>query len=85
MENLLRIEYETKKSSMTFYVSNNLKVDSISLRNFRLKDKYIRRFEIDDNQDLVIEDIGFIKVTKKTIIMICATKDVYMYVRDKLI
>ena len=70
---------------MTFYVSNNLNVESINLNNPRLKDQYIRRYEIDDNQDLVIEDIGFVKVTKKTIIKICANKDVYMYVRDKLI
>ena len=84
-EDLLRIEYETDKSSITFYVSNNLKVDNISLNNPRLKDKYIRRYVIDNNQDLVIEDIGFIKFTKKTIIKICANKDMYMYVRDKLI
>ena len=85
MEELLRFEYETGKSSMTFYVSNNLNVDAISMNNPRLKDKYIRRFEINDNQDLVIEDIGFIKVTKKTVIKICANNDIYMYVRDKLI
>ncbi len=85
MDELLRFEYETKKSSMTFYVSNNLKVDGISMNNPRLKDMYIRRYEIDDNQDLVIEDIGFVKVTKKTIIKICANKDIYMYVRDKLV
>ena len=85
VDELFRLEYETKKSSMTFYVSNNLNVESINLNNPRLKDQYIRRYEIDDNQDLVIEDIGFVKVTKKTIIKICANKDVYMYVRDKLI
>ena len=85
VDEFLRLEYETNKSSMTFYVSNNLKVDSISLNNPRLKDEYIRKYEIDDNQDLVIEDIGFIKVTKKTVIKICANKDIYMYVRDKLV
>ena len=85
VDSLLRLEYETVKSSMTFYVSNNLKVDGISMNNPRLKDKYIRRYELDDNQDLVIEDIGFVKVTKKTMVKICADKDVYMYVRDKLV
>ena len=85
MDEFVRLEYETKKSSMTFYVSNGLKVDNISLNNPRLKDMYIRKYEIDDNQDLVIEDIGFIKVTKKTVIKICANKDIYMYVRDKLV
>ena len=85
LDEFVRLEYETSKSSMTFYVSNNLKVDSISLNNPRLKDEYIRRYEINDNQDLVIEDIGFIKVTKKTNIKICANKDIYMYVRDKMV
>ena len=85
VDELLRIEYELDKGSMTFYMSNNLNINSINLNNPRLKDKYIRRFEIDDNQDLVIEDVGFIKFTKKTIIKICADKDIYMYVRDKLI
>lgn len=85
IDDILRIEYETDKSSMTFYVSNNLKVDGISMKNPRLLDKYIRRFVIDDNEDLVIEDIGFIKFTKKTIVKICCLNDVYMYVRDKLV
>lgn len=85
IDDILRIEYETDKSSMTFYVSNNLKVDGISMKNPRLLDKYIRRFVIDDNEDLVIEDIGFIKFTKKTVVKICCLNDVYMYVRDKLV
>lgn len=82
---LLRLEYETDKSSITFYVSNNLIVESISMKNPRLLDKYIRRYVIDNNQDLVIEDVGFIKFTKKTIVKISSNKDINMYVRDKLI
>ena len=70
---------------MTFYVSNNLDVSNISLSNPRLKDKYIRRYMMEANQDLVIEDIGFIKFTKPTEIKICADYDIYMYVRDKLV
>ena len=85
IDELLRIEYKTDKSSMTFYMSNNLKIDSINPNNPRLRDKYIRRFIMNDNEDLVVEDIGFIKFTKKTEIMICADRDIYMYVRDKLI
>ncbi len=85
IDDILRIEYETDKASMTFYVSNNLKVDSINLKNPRLLDKYIRRFVVDDNEDLVIEDIGFIKFTKKTVVKICCLNDAYMYVRDKLV
>ena len=85
VDDLFRLEYETDKSSMTFYVSNNLDISNINLNNPRLKDEYIRRFVIEDGEDLVIEDIGFIKFTKKTMVLICAHNDIYMYVRDKLI
>ena len=85
IDDLFRIEYDTTKTSMTFYMSNNLKVKKISMQNPVLFDKYIRKYEIDDNCDLVIEDVGFIKFTKKAVVKICADKDIYMYVRDKLI
>ncbi len=85
IDELLRIEYETDKTSMTFYMSNGMKVHKASMKNPVLFDKYIRKYRVDDNSDLVIEDIGFIKFTKKTIVKICADRDIYMYVRDKLI
>ena len=85
IDELIRLEYETEKSSMTFYVSNSLKVDGISMKNPRLAEQYIRKYVVEDNQDLVIEDIGFIKFTKKTIVKICCNNDIYMYVRDKLV
>lgn len=85
IDDILRLEYETDKTSMTFYVSNNLKVDDINMKNPRLLDKYIRKFLVEDNEDLVIEDIGFIKFTKKTVVKICCLHDAYMYVRDKLV
>ena len=85
IDDLIRIEYDTIKSSMTFYMSNSLKAKKASMKNPILLDKYIRKYEIDDNSDLVIEDIGFIKFTKKTVIKICADKDIYMYTRNKMI
>ena len=85
IDDLIRIEYDTVKSSMTFYMSNSLKAKKASMKNPILLDKYIRKYEIDDNSDLVIEDIGFIKFTKKAVIKICADKDIYMYVRNKMI
>ncbi len=85
IDELIRIEYETDISSMTLYLSNNLKVDNISLNNPRLKDKYIKEYQLSDNQDLVIEDIGFIKFTNKVKIKICANNSIYMNVRDNLI
>ena len=85
IDELVRIEYETSKSSMTVYASNLLDISSISLNNPRLSDKFIYDFMIFDNQDLVIEDLGFIKFTKETRIKIYANKKIYMYIRDKLV
>lgn len=84
IDELFRIEYETIESSMTFYLSNNLNVSSISLNNPRLKNLKYKLFEM-NNQDLVIEDIGFIKVTNNTKVKVICNNSVYMYLRDKLI
>jgi ribosome biogenesis GTPase A len=81
----IRIEYETSESSLTFYMSNNLDISNISFKNPRLANGNIREFYLKDNEDLVIEDIGFIKFTKETKIKIYTLKEVYMYVREKLI
>ena len=85
IDELVRIEYQTDNSSMTLYLSNNLKVNNINLNNPRLKDKYKREYKLLNNQDLVIEDVGFIKFTNKVNLKICANNDIYMYVRDNLI
>lgn len=85
IDEIIRIEYETDTSSMTLYLSNNLKVSNISLNNPRLKDKYIDEYNLKDNQDLVIEDIGFIKFTNRVNIKICVNNNIYTYIRDNLI
>ena len=85
IDELLRLEYDTDKSSMTFYVSNNVKIDNISLKNPRLLDYSSSEYTIGDNKDLVIEDIGFVKFTNKTVIKVYSQNKLYMYVRDNLI
>lgn len=85
IDELIRIEYETDISSMTLYLSNNLKVSNINLNNPRLKDQYIKEYKLSDNQDLVIEDMGFIKFTNKVNLKICAKNNIYTYTRDNLI
>ena len=85
VDKYFRIEYETDSSSMTFYMSNMLDISSISLSNPRLKDKKSTDYDIPGNTDLVIEDMGFIKITKNMRIKIYYKDDVYMYLRDKLI
>lgn len=85
IDELLRIEYETNESSMTLYLSNSLNVSNISLNNPRLKNLGYKEFNILGNQDLVIEDIGFIKFTKAVNIKVLCNNDIYMYLRDRLI
>ncbi len=85
VDEYVRIEYSTTKSSMTFYMSNNLNISNISLKNSRLSDGIIREYDIPDGSDLVIEDLGFIKVTKNVLVKLYLTNDIYIYLRDKLV
>lgn len=80
-----RIEYETELSSMTFYMANSVKVDNISLKNPRLIDGIMHEYLIHDGEDLVIEDIGFVKVTREMKIKVYSKYDNYLYIRDSLI
>lgn len=85
ISDFFRIEYETDNSSMTFYMANSIKIDNISLKNPRLMDGIIKEYDISDNQDLVIEDIGFIKCTKEIKIKVYCRYDNYLYIRDNLV
>ena len=86
LDNLCRIDYDTLESSMTFYVSNNLNVDRISLNNNeRMLDYNNVDYNILDNQDVVIEDVGFVKITNSMNIKIYYRDSVNIRVRDNLI
>ena len=85
IDKYIRIEYKIDKGSMTFYMPNNINIEAISLKNPRLLDYNKKNLTIPDNSDLVIEDLGFIKFTKKTELVIYEKNNIYMNVRDKLI
>lgn len=85
IDELIRIEYDVDVSSMTFYMANSLSVKSISKNNPRLRDTKSLEYSIENNQDIVIEDIGFIKVTKKCRIKICYQDELLLRIRDNLI
>ena len=85
IDDFYRIEYNTDTSSMTFYMANSIKIENISLKNPRLLDASCHEYEINDEEDLVIEDIGFIKITNKVKIKMYSKYDTYLYVRNKLI
>lgn len=86
LDELCRVDYDTDVSSMTFYVSNSLKVDKISLNNnSRMLDGKSLEYVIDNNQDLVIEDIGFIKITNRMRVRVFYSDSIDIKVRDNLI
>ena len=85
IDEFFRIEYSTDISSMTFYMANSVKIDNISLKNPRLLDGNTHEYDVCDNEDLVIEDIGFIKITKTVKLKVYSKYVSYLYVRDNLV
>lgn len=86
IDNICRIDYDTDVSSMTFYVSNSLKVEKISLNNNKIfLDGNILDYNLDNDMDLVIEDVGFIKITNKMNVKIYYNDSISIRVRDNLI
>ncbi len=85
LDNICRIDYDTDVSSMTFYVSNNLKVDKISLNNNSMLDYKSCEYIINDNQDFVIEDVGYIKITNAMKLNFYYKDSVIVRIRDNLI
>ena len=85
INDILRVEYETDISSMTFYMSNNLTIKSISKNNPRLNNSEYIELDVSDNQDIVIEDVGFIKCTNKLKARILYRDKISVRIRDNLI
>ena len=84
---LIRIDYiEGTKNSFTFFVSNDLKIKKInSNKSDSMKDIIKRSLEVGYHQDIVINGMGFIKITDKAIVDIYIDKNVEIFVRDSLI
>ena len=85
VDNLFRVDYETDESSLIFYVSNTLNVRSISLKNELFMNEKNINFDNVKYKDIVISDIGFIKVTNDTKITIKYRDNIDVKIRDNLI
>jgi ribosome biogenesis GTPase A len=85
LDDVCRIDFNTDMSSMTFYVSNSLKVDRISLNNPRMLDYKNLDINIDKDNDLVIEDVGFVKFTNSVGVRVYYQDSISLRVRDNLI
>ena len=85
LDEICRINYETDISSMTFYISNSLNVSKISLNNNAMLDCIKVNYDVCDNQDVVIEDVGFIKITNSVKLDIYYKDSISIRIRDNLI
>jgi len=84
VDDIARIDI-TDNNSVTLYLSNALNIE----RTFTPKDKLSNLekydFDINDNQDIVISGLGFLKFVKKGHIVIYSLPNIDIFVRDNLI
>lgn len=85
IEDLIRLDYDTKGTSMTIYVNNLVNIRFLGKDNNKLLDGKCNKFSLDNNKDIVISDLCFIKFTKSVNLNIYSNYDVLIYERDNLI
>lgn len=85
IEDLIRLDYDTKGTSMTIYVNNLVNIMFLGKDNNKLLEGKCNKFSLDNNKDIVISDLCFIKFTKNVNLNIYSNYDVLIYERDNLI
>ena len=70
---------------MTIYINNGINITFAGKDNNKLKDMSIQKFALEDNKDIVISDLCFIKFTNKVDLKIYTFDNVLIYERDNLI
>ena len=86
VEDLFRIDYETTTpNSMVIYIANNIKIDIAGKDNNKLKELKQQDINLDNNMDIVIPDLCFIKFTKKVNVKIYIKENVVAKIRKNLI
>lgn len=84
VDKLLRLDIK-EGNDVVFYMANNLEY----LRLFRSSDKLANLkkhvISVDNNTDIVINGLGFIKIKKKSIVIIYTLDKVSVYTRKSLI
>ena len=84
IENYVRIDYHSE-NNLVIYIANNLNITKMTQDNPKLKDSKKTSFNLDENKDIVIEDLCFIKLTKKCKIDIFTPLKIDIFQRDNLI
>ena len=84
IDELVRLDL-VDKNSMTIYMSNNLKIKRLFKDTNTLKDLKRYELDVDCDNDVVVQGLGFIKFTHKSKIVLYTKENVSVYVRKNLI
>lgn len=84
IEDYVRVDYYTD-NNITIYLANNLKITKMTQNNPKLKENPKTTFNLNPNKDIIIEDLCFIKLTKKGKLDIYSKYDINIYSRENLI
>lgn len=85
IDNIARINYKTSEGSMIIYISNEVPIIRVGQDNPRLKHLSLQNININKGEDLVIEDLCFIKFTSNTQLNININKEVNIHTRKTII
>lgn len=86
IDNYARIDYETKdKNSFVIYTAPTITSNFISSKNNTLKDLTPHKYSLENNQDIVLPGLGFIKFKNPINITIYTPKEIILHQRDNLI
>ena len=87
INNLLRIEYvKGVKNSFTFYISNDIIINRINtITNKRGKELKLTKISVNDNEDVIVNGLCFIKIKKEALINVYTLNNVGIYKRKSLI
>lgn len=84
IDELVRLDL-VDKNNMTIYMSNNLKIKRLFKDTNTLKDLKRYELDVDCDNDVVVQGLGFIKFTHKSKIVLYTKENVSVYVRKNLI
>lgn len=84
IENYLRIDIHGS-DNIVIFIANNLKITRIDNDNNKLKDKYKYHFDLQTSNDIVIDDLCFIKFKKNIKVNIYSLYDINITSRNNLI
>lgn len=85
IDDLVRIDYNCNKTSITVYINNGIPVKKINSNRNDLKEHNKKSFSNLHNEDIVIEDLCFIKFTNYIDLDIYTYNNVLITRRDNLI